>query len=692
MKNEKTLLFTFDYELFLGKRSGNVLESVVTPTQDILSILDEFNIKAIFFVDTTWLIKLKELSTLYPACKNKLQLISSQLINIVKDGHDVFPHLHPHWMDAVYDSDKDEFNLNNITKYRINQLSKEEREKLFDESIEILKQIIHPDLPSYKINGFRAGGWSIQPFEDFKESFQKHQIIYDFSVMPLVYQFTDAQHFDFSTCIKSSIYRFSNKVEQADDHGPFIEITSDIIYIEPWKKFIDKIYLKFLYKVMHDSTHLKGIGVNSQEVQSKAKSPFGINLTNYNYERVSIELLTRIKLSSYKNFIRNQEFVQFVSHPKILTQHNIKMLKCLLKFAVEHFNINSDFRYFSSTKIKPINHPGDLNSHSHPVTTIGVLSTENMSTISVVIPCYNVATYIKEAIESVIQQTVKCEEIICVDDCSSDNTVAIIKELQSQYPTIIKLIQNDKNEGANHSRNKGLNAATSEFIQFFDADDLLLPTKFEHQLALIEKSDIKIDIVVNSFKKRSLSGVETLYTFESDDAWNSLMRGRLGVTTANLFRRSAILSASGWNENLKSSQEYDLMFRMLKNRANVKIDAAVLNINRERVSGSITQSNPEAKWTRFINLRINIYNYLHENNLLTDKIKITFINEVFNSIRIIYYYNKMVAIDMHRKFIKPIGKPTPTHSNSKKYLFIYNLFGFKLAQIIATILHPQKPY
>jgi glycosyltransferase involved in cell wall biosynthesis len=315
-----------------------------------------------------------------------------------------------------------------------------------------------------------------------------------------------------------------------------------------------------------------------------------------------------------------------------------------------------------------------------------------MSTISVVIPCYNVATYIKEAIESVIQQTVKCEEIICVDDCSSDNTVAIIKELQSQYPTIIKLIQNDKNEGANHSRNKGLNAATSEFIQFFDADDLLLPTKFEHQLALIEKSDIKIDIVVNSFKKRSLSGVETLYTFESDDAWNSLMRGRLGVTTANLFRRSAILSASGWNENLKSSQEYDLMFRMLKNRANVKIDAAVLNINRERVSGSITQSNPEAKWTRFINLRINIYNYLHENNLLTDKIKITFINEVFNSIRIIYYYNKMVAIDMHRKFIKPIGKPTPTHSNSKKYLFIYNLFGFKLAQIIATILHPQKPY
>ncbi len=691
MKIEKTLLFTFDYELFLGKRSGSVLESVITPTQDVLSILDEYKIKAIFFVDTTWLIKLKELSEIYPACKNKLKLISSQLINIVKEGHDVFPHLHPHWKDAVYNIEKDEFNLNNIAKYRINQLSKDEREKLFDESIEILKQIIHPDLPEYEINGFRAGGWSIQPFEDFKSSFQKHGIIYDFSVMPLVYQFTDAQHFDFSTCVKSSIYRFNNKVEEADINGEFIEITSDIIYIEPWRKFIDKFYLKFLYKVMHDSTHLKGIGVNSNVVKSEAKSPFGINLSNSNYERVSVELLTRIKLSKYKNFIRNQEFVQFVSHPKILSQHNIKMLKCLLKFAYGHYNINSDFRYFSETKLKSHNHNRDLNSHSLPVTTIGELSSEKMSKISVVIPCYNVSEYIQEAIQSVLEQTIPCEEIICVDDCSTDNTIAIIKELQAKYPSKITLLQNEKNQGANYSRNKGLQAASSEFVQFFDADDLLLPTKFEHQLSIIDNSKTHIDIVVNSFKKRNLSGVDTLYNFESDDAWNSLMRGRLGVTTANLFRRAAIIDAGGWNEDLKSSQEYDLMFRMLKNGANVKIDTTVLNINRERESGSITKSNPEAKWIRFINLRIDIYNYLHEHNLLTEKIKNTYLNEVFNSIRIVYYYNKQVAIDLHRKYIIPIGKPTPSPSNSKKYLFIYELLGFKLAQIIATQLHPNKP-
>ncbi|MFN6090926.1 MAG: glycosyltransferase, partial [Bacteroidota bacterium] len=343
---------------------------------------------------------------------------------------------------AIYNPQKDEFNLQNITHYRINQLNQEEINNIFDSSIAIIKEIIHYDFPNYKISGFRAGGWSIQPFEVFKESFQKHKIVYDFSVMPLVYQFTDAQHFDFSTCVKSNIYRFSDKVEEQDDKGSFIEITSDIIYIEPWRKLIDKIYLKYLYKVLDDSTHLKGIGVRSNEISIKPKSPFGINLATSNYERVSIELLTRIKLANYKKLINNQEFVQFVSHPKILTKHNIKMLKCLLKFANNHFIINSDFRYFSKSNLKPINQSADLNSHSRSVTANGDLSTEKMSTISVVIPCYNVAPYIKEAIESVIQQTKPCEEIICVDDCSSDTTVTIIKELQNQYPTIIKLLQN----------------------------------------------------------------------------------------------------------------------------------------------------------------------------------------------------------------------------------------------------------
>ena len=297
----------------------------------------------------------------------------------------------------------------------------------------------------------------------------------------------------------------------------------------------------------------------------------------------------------------------------------------------------------------------------------------------------------EEAIVSILQQTKPCHEIICVDDCSTDQTIEKIKELQNSYPDKIKLIINEKNEGANYSRNAGMLAASGEFIQFFDADDILLPHKFEYQLQLIESSTQPIDILVAGFKKRNLAGVETRFEFENDDPWNSLMKGRLGVTSANLFRKSAILHAGGWNENLKSSQEYDLMFRMLRSGAHLKIDNEVVNINRERTAGSITKTNPEAKWVRFINLRVAIYNYLHENNKLSEKIKSTYINEVFNSIRIIYYYNAPLAINLHRKYIRPIGKPAISESLSSKYLLFYKLFGFSGAQMLATLLHPQKP-
>jgi peptidoglycan/xylan/chitin deacetylase (PgdA/CDA1 family) len=375
MKIEKTLLFTFDYELFLGKRSGNVLESVITPTQEVLNILNEYAIRAIFFVDTTWLIKLKELARQHPKCANKLNLISSQLLNIIEEGHDVFPHLHPHWMDAVYNPDTDEFNLQNLNRYRINQLNDADREKLFDESITVLKDIINVDFPDYKINGFRAGGWSIQPFSHFKYSFKKHGIMYDFSVMPLVYQFSDAQQFDFSNCPNKPVYRFTEYIEQEEPGGEFIEITSNIIYIENWIKTIDKIHQKILFKIFNDSTHLRGVGINSSELNHKPKSIFGVNLNSTNYERVSIELLTRTKLNKYKQFISDLEFVQFVSHPKIVTQHNLKMLKCLLKFANEHFNIKSDFRYFSEQKLKSHLNTRPLDSHSLNVTYLEGIST-----------------------------------------------------------------------------------------------------------------------------------------------------------------------------------------------------------------------------------------------------------------------------------------------------------------------------
>lgn len=100
-----------------------------------------------------------------------------------------------------------------------------------------------------------------------------------------------------------------------------------------------------------------------------------------------------------------------------------------------------------------------------------------MPLISVIIPVYNVEQYLEECLESVINQTFKDLEIICVNDGSTDNSLSIL-EKYAQKDKRIKIINKD-NGGLSSARNAGLNAATAEFVSFLDSDDYLDITAYE---------------------------------------------------------------------------------------------------------------------------------------------------------------------------------------------------------------------
>jgi glycosyltransferase involved in cell wall biosynthesis len=93
--------------------------------------------------------------------------------------------------------------------------------------------------------------------------------------------------------------------------------------------------------------------------------------------------------------------------------------------------------------------------------------------ISVVIPCYNQARFLGEAIESVLAQSHARFEIIVVDDGSTDNTV----EVARRYRDVRCVSQRNQGQGA--ARNEGLKHASGEFVVFLDSDDRLLPHAFE---------------------------------------------------------------------------------------------------------------------------------------------------------------------------------------------------------------------
>ena len=98
--------------------------------------------------------------------------------------------------------------------------------------------------------------------------------------------------------------------------------------------------------------------------------------------------------------------------------------------------------------------------------------------ISVIIPAYNARKFIAEAIESVLNQTFPAHEIIVVDDGSTDGTGEFVEK---QFGDKVRVIQQE-NKGQGAARNTGIQVATGNIFQFLDADDLLLPNKFEVQL------------------------------------------------------------------------------------------------------------------------------------------------------------------------------------------------------------------
>ena len=112
-----------------------------------------------------------------------------------------------------------------------------------------------------------------------------------------------------------------------------------------------------------------------------------------------------------------------------------------------------------------------------------------MPTISVIIPAYNRAVFLKEALESVFAQTYTNYEVIVIDDGSTDNTEDVVSKLLAEQPETADKVRYIKqaNAGVSAARNHGIFEASGEWIAFLDSDDLWFPEKLEKQMAFLDE-------------------------------------------------------------------------------------------------------------------------------------------------------------------------------------------------------------
>ncbi|MBA7489541.1 hypothetical protein ES702_00075 [subsurface metagenome] len=185
----------------------------------------------------------------------------------------------------------------------------------------------------------------------------------------------------------------------------------------------------------------------------------------------------------------------------------------------------------------------------------------NNPKITVVMPVYNGEKYLKEAIESILNQTFTDFEFIIINDGSTDSSFEIIQNYEDER---IKIINNEKNIGLTKSLNKALKVARSEYIARQDADDVSLPNRFERQtryfekypeLALVGTSIYEIDENGNTIGKNIAL---------TNPGIKNLLRGNKFTHGSVMFKKKVIDRLGGYNESLKYAQDYELWLRIAK--------------------------------------------------------------------------------------------------------------------------------
>ncbi len=173
--------------------------------------------------------------------------------------------------------------------------------------------------------------------------------------------------------------------------------------------------------------------------------------------------------------------------------------------------------------------------------------------VSVIIPCYNYARYLSDAVESVIAQTYQEFEIIIVNDGSTDNSREVAEQMVSVYPDHRIQLINQTNSGQPAiSRNRGISEAKGEYILCLDADDMIDPAMLEECLDLLESDE---SIAVAYTDRRDFDGVNQIVRAGNYDF--SGLKYANHISYCALMRREVWEKVGGYRTNVKGVEDWD---------------------------------------------------------------------------------------------------------------------------------------
>ena len=303
--------------------------------------------------------------------------------------------------------------------------------------------------------------------------------------------------------------------------------------------------------------------------------------------------------------------------------------------------------------------------------------------VSILIPCFNAEQWIAQAIESALAQTWSEKEVIVVDDGSTDHSLDVIRQFEDRIRW-----ETGPNRGGNAVRNRLLDLARGEWVQYLDADDYLLCDKIAQQmdfLVIHPGTDVVFGPMTIEHWSESDNRRELLPIPEPYDVWVLLASWRLPQTGALIWRKQSIFDVGGWKESQPCCQEHELYVRMLIAKKQFKYWPTNGAIYRQWSNMTVCRRDITEVHRRRIEIEDIAERHLREVNQLTTA-RLQAINLArFEIARIAWQYDPSLARKIMKQVLNldsgflPSGKAARAH-----YRLIFRLFGFTITETLAA--------
>ena len=311
------LITSIDYELF-GDGSGNVKREQINPTNNLLQIARLYGVKLTIMFEYAQYIVYEKFGQEYPHLLKENQLIKSQLISFIKEGHDVQLHYHAQWENAIYNDSIKNFTVN-LDTIDISTLEYKRIVEILSDGKIFLENLLKPHNYRYECIGFRAGSWAVSNQNKLLKALKYVGFKSDSSVVPNVKFESEQVNFEYGNCPHKYHYWYvNNYLSKEDISSTFIEIP---IYTEKspygFLKYLNSKYLQSR-KIVSQFYKVK-ISEKNFSLLQKIKKIFSRNYYMADLNTMSAKTLIKMVEEALNNDqFTNEEIIpiMFISHSK----------------------------------------------------------------------------------------------------------------------------------------------------------------------------------------------------------------------------------------------------------------------------------------------------------------------------------------------------------------------------------------